>query len=134
MLPAMEIVSSGEKLLYLLNKFVCFSAISQNLHGHQCAYQRLRQDATDKLRDIDFRGTADHKEALEYLIISALPNQHDWVQKCAESISRYATRFTEPDCSYSGAPEAHALARHLNRTIVIISTPSEGNINIIFMD
>lgn len=87
----------------------------------------MRKEAAAILEQLDNNGTQDQREFMQEHISSIFNGGvPEFFNRYQGSITNYARNYTAKRQTYCGAPEALALAHHLNRTIVIIKQQPEA--------
>jgi hypothetical protein len=99
-----------------------FQAVSYGLKRHERNFAVLRRQAVQGLIWIDEHGTEEQKEELLEIIGGVLPGERqELLTKYGNDITQFAQKYTKTNRNWGGVPEAIALAKILERTIIIIN-------------
>lgn len=89
-------------------------------------HQILRDNAAAELIKIDTTGTLEMKARLIDMIAGVLiGGMSEFEIRFGKSIGNYARRYTALNKKFAGAPEAMVMAHYLQRTIAIITPPTD---------
>jgi hypothetical protein len=99
-----------------------FRAVSYGIHRHERNFAVLRRQAVQGLIWIDENWTEDQKEEFLEVIGGVLPGERQQLlDEYNNDITNFAENYTKINKNWGGVPEAIALAKILNRTIIIIN-------------
>jgi hypothetical protein len=102
-----------------------FRAVSCGINQKETLFAQLRRDAVEGLKWIDDNWTEDQKEEFREVIGGVLPGERqELLDNYNNDITIFAENYTKKNKNWGGVPEAIALAKIRNRTIIIINGKS----------